>query len=121
MSKILLIEDSEPNRALILRVLEAQSYDLICAENGETGIEMAVNHKPDLVLIDIGLPDIDGHTVLSLLKQVSDLEKTKFVAFTAWPPELAAEICERYGYDGVITKPITVKGFLAQVGGFLQT
>lgn len=119
MNKILLIEDSEPNRTLIARILESYPYDLMYAENGETGIEMAVGNRPDLVLIDIGLPDIDGHTVLSLLKQVADLEQTKFVAFTAWPPELAAEICGRYGYDGVITKPITVKGFLAQIAEYI--
>ena len=75
---------------------------------------------PDLILIDIGLPDYDGHTVLSLLRQIPDLSLTPFVAITAWPADKAREMCERYGYDGCITKPIDVKTFPALIQKFLQ-
>lgn len=119
MTRILLIEDSLENTILVQRVLEASGYQLLHAATGETGIQMAIEELPDLVLIDIGLPDIDGHTVLTLLRQVAELEGVPLVAITAWPADLALEMCERYGYDGVINKPISVRAFPRQIERFL--
>lgn len=119
MTRILLIEDSLENTILVQRVLEASGYQLLHAATGETGIQMAIQELPDLVLIDIGLPDIDGHTVLTLLRQVAELEGVPLVAITAWPADLALEMCERYGYDGVINKPISVRAFPRQIERFL--
>lgn len=120
MTTILQIEDNFANRVLIERVLEPHGYKLIQADTGESGIQMAIEQNPDLILIDIGLPDYDGHTVLSLLQQIPDLTATPFVAITAWPADKAREICERYGYDGCITKPIDVKTFPNLIKQFLQ-
>lgn len=119
MTRILLIEDSLENTILVQRVLEASGYQLLHAATGETGIQMAIEELPDLVLIDIGLPDIDGHTVLTLLRQVAELEGVPLVAITAWPADLALEMCERYGYDGVINKPISVRAFPRQIERYL--
>lgn len=121
MVDILLIEDSLENTILVERVLEATGYNLLHAPTGEEGIQLAVEERPDLVLIDIGLPDIDGHTVLTLLRQISDLEGVPLVAITAWPADIAQEMCERYGYDGVIIKPISVRNFPKQVARYLDT
>lgn len=120
MKTILQIEDTFANRVLIERVLEPHGYRLIQADTGESGIQMAIEQTPDLILIDIGLPDYDGHTVLSLLQQIPDLANTPFVAITAWPADKAREMCERYGYDGCITKPIDVKTFPDLIRQFLQ-
>ncbi len=120
MKRILLIEDSLENTILVERVLEASGYQLLHAANGETGIQLAVEETPDLVLIDIGLPDIDGHTVLTLLRQVNELEGVPLVAITAWPADLAQQMCERYGYDGVIIKPISVRSFPGQIAAFFE-
>ncbi len=120
MTKILLIEDNVANRTLTDRVLRPFGYELFHAADGESGIQMAVEETPEMVLIDIGLPDIDGHTVVTLLKQVAELQETVFVALTAWPQELAADIIQRYGYNGIITKPIDVKLFPEQIAAFLQ-
>ncbi|MCL4871000.1 MAG: response regulator [Anaerolineae bacterium] len=120
MTTILQIEDNLANRVLVDRVLAPHGYQIIQADTGEGGIELAIDHKPDLILIDIGLPDYDGHTVLSLLQQIPDLDHTSFVAITAWPADMAREMCERYGYDGCITKPIDVKTFPTLIGEFLQ-
>ncbi|MBK9051719.1 MAG: response regulator [Chloroflexi bacterium] len=120
MTTILQIEDNLANRVLTERVLNPHGYHLIQADTGERGIEMAIENQPDLILIDIGLPDYDGHTVLSLLRQIPDLSLTPFVAITAWPADKAREMCERYGYDGCITKPIDVKTFPALIQKFLQ-
>lgn len=120
MTTILQIEDNQANRILVERVLTPHGLQLIQADTGEMGIQLAIERLPDLILIDIGLPDYDGHTVLSLLQQIPDLAHIPFVAITAWPADIAREMCERYGYDGCITKPIDVKSFPALIKQFLQ-
>lgn len=119
MPKVLLIEDSLENTILVERVLEASGYEMLQAATGEQGIQTAVEEIPDLVLIDIGLPDVDGHTVLTLLRQIDELQGVPLVAITAWPADLAQEMCNRYGYDGVIIKPISVRNFPKQIARYL--
>lgn len=119
MKTILLIEDSLENVILVERVLQASGYEIVHAPDGESGIQLAVETAPDLVLIDIGLPDIDGHTVVTLLQQVPELEDVPLVAITAWPADIAREMCEKYGYDGVIIKPISVRNFPKQIARYL--
>lgn len=117
--KVLLIEDSMESRILVERVLGASGYQLSYASDGQTGIKLAVEELPDLVLVDIGLPDIDGHTVVALLRQVAELSDTPLVAITAWPADIAQDMCERYGYDGVIIKPISVRNFPKQIARYI--
>jgi two-component system, cell cycle response regulator DivK len=119
-NRVLLIEDSMESRILVDRVLGAAGYQVSFAADGETGIQLAVEEIPDLVLVDIGLPDIDGHTVVALLRQVAELENTPLVAITAWPADIAQEMCDRYGYDGVIIKPISVRNFPKQIARYLS-
>ena len=119
MKTVLLIEDSLENTILVERVLGASGYEILHAANGEIGIKMAVEHVPDLVLIDIGLPDVDGHTVVTLLRQVDELREVPLVAITAWPADIAQDMCERYGYDGIIIKPISVRQFPRQIEKYL--
>ena len=121
MYRVLLIEDSLENTILVERVLGASGYELLHAATGETGIQMAVEELPDLVLLDIGLPDVDGHTVVTLLRQVDELEGVPLVAITAWPADIAQDMCDRYGYDGVIIKPISVRHFPKQVERYLTS
>ena len=119
MPKVLLIEDSLENTILVERILEASGYEILQAATGEQGIQTAVEELPDLVLIDIGLPDVDGHTVLTLLRQIDELKNVPLVAITAWPADIAQEMCNRYGYDGVIIKPISVRNFPKQIARHL--
>jgi two-component system cell cycle response regulator DivK len=121
VTKILIIEDNYANLTLVMRVLEPQGYELHTAADAESGIQKAIEELPDLVLIDIGLPDYDGHTVLMWLKQVTELAHTHFVALSAWPAELAAETVDRYGYDGFISKPIDIHQFPTQIRSYLST
>lgn len=121
MQKILLIEDSLENTILAQRVLEGSGYQMLHADTGEKGIQMAVEETPDMVLIDIGLPDVDGHTVLTLLRQIDELIGIPLVAITAWPADIAQEMCRRYGYDGVIIKPISVRNFPKQIARYLSS
>jgi two-component system cell cycle response regulator DivK len=69
----------------------------------------------------MGLPDVDGQTVVTLLKQIPDLQHVPIVAITAWPADKAMEMAQRYGCDGCITKPIDVKSFPDQVKQYLES
>lgn len=120
MKTILQIEDNYANRVLAERVLEKHNYRLLHASDGETGISIAIDEKPDLILVDMGLPDIDGQTVVTLMRQIPDLQETPIVAITAWPRDKAEEMAKRYGCDGCIVKPIDVRQFPAQIAHFLQ-
>ncbi len=118
---ILQIEDNYANRLLIERVLEPTGYNLVHAETGELGIQLALDLIPNLILIDMGLPDLDGQTVVTHLRQTTELKHVPIIAITAWPPQTAQEMALRYGCDGCITKPINVVNFPAQIAEFLAT
>ena len=115
MKTILYIEDYQANKVLIERVLRPFDYHLIHAPDGQTGVALAIETHPDLILIDMGLPDIDGPTVVTLLKQIPELQGTPIVAITAWPADKATEMAQRYGCDGCILKPINIRTFPAEL------
>ncbi len=120
MKTILQIEDTLANRILVERVLAPHNYRLLHADDGESGITIAIEEIPDLILLDMGLPDVDGQTVVTLLKQLPDLDKVPIVAITAWPEDKAFEMAKRYGCDGCIVKPINVKTFPDQIKQYLD-
>ena len=120
MKTILQIEDNLANKLLIERVLESHHYHLLHAADGETGVTMAIDEKPDLILIDMGLPDLDGQTVVTLLKQIPDMDNVPIVAVTAWPADTAEQMAQRYGCDGCITKPIDIRKFPDQIAAYLD-
>lgn len=120
MSKnVLMIEDNENNALLVKRVLEAKSFNVIHAEDGESGLQMAMETEPDLILLDLGLPDVDGQTLASFIKRVPDLEKVPLIALTAWPEDTARSMAEAYGCDGYIAKPINARTFADEVAAYL--
>ncbi len=120
MTKILTIEDEPDVAELTLRVLTAYGYEVICAPNAERGLALAATERPDLILLDLGLPDYDGQTRAGWLRSDPELEKIPIVAFTAWPQETVREMVESYGCAGYISKPVvSVQQFLEQVRSFL--
>jgi two-component system cell cycle response regulator DivK len=122
MTKILLIEDMPDTADLVRRVLTLDGYEFIHAPDAETGLSMARQHLPDLILLDLGLPDYDGQTLAGWLRDESALADTPIIAFTAWPQETAKKMVESYGCNGYISKPILkVSDFVAQVKSFLKT
>ena len=121
MAQIILIEDNEANARLAAKLLRIAGHEVLIAEDGEMGLTTVFENQPDLVLIDLGLPDIDGQTVIGLMRQQKGaLEDTPLIAFTAWPEATAHEMARAYGCDGVITKPIDTRLFAGQVAGFLH-
>lgn len=119
MKTILQIEDNFANKRLVERVLEPHGYRLLHAADGRTGIDMALREHPDLILLDMGLPDMDGQTLVAVLRDAVELGRTPIVALTAWPESIAAEMAANYGCDGCISKPIDVAGFAAQIAYYL--
>jgi CheY-like chemotaxis protein len=118
---ILLIEDNPDNARIIRRVLEKHEYTILHAADGETGIGMALAEQPDLILLDLGLPDVDGQTVAAWLKQDARLRSVPLVVVTAWPSETARQMIAAYGCQGYIPKPINTRQFPAQVAAFLTS
>lgn len=119
MSQIVIIEDNAQNARLASKLLQNAGYAVTLAEDGEMGLMTVLETPPDLVLVDLGLPDMDGQTVVALLRQQAALQDVPIIAFTAWPQETAFEMARAYGCDGVITKPIDTRAFAGQVADFL--
>ena len=119
MKTILQIEDNYANTRLVERVLEPHGYRLLHAADGRSGIDVALQEHPDLILLDMGLPDMDGQTLVAILRDASELAHTPIVALTAWPEATASQMAANYGCDGCITKPIDVTEFVKQVAAFL--
>ena len=120
MSKtVLMIEDNENNARLVQRVLEAKAFQVIHAINGESGLQMAMEAEPDLILLDLGLPDVDGQTLASFIKRMPDLAEVPLIALTAWPEDTAREMAKAYGCDGYIAKPINTRTFADEVNTYL--
>jgi DNA-binding response OmpR family regulator len=108
MAKILYIEDIEDNLALVKRIITSKGYEFISANNAEKGFELAVGQQPDLILLDLGLPDSDGQTLSVWLRSEPALENIPIIVLTAWPEEVARHTVEAYGLDGYLCKPISL-------------
>jgi two-component system cell cycle response regulator DivK len=121
MTKILLVEDILDNAALVRKALSGCDYEFVHALDAETGLSLALEHIPDLILLDLGLPDYDGQTLAGWLRAEPVLDSTPIVAFTAWPEETAKKMVESYGFDGYICKPIIkVSEFIAKIDSYLK-
>jgi len=120
MPKVLLVEDIDDNARLLERVLSARGYEVMRAADGETGLQMAIDNRPDILLLDLGLPDIDGQTVASQLRRLPELASTPIIIVTAWPEDVARKMVEVYGCNGYISKPINVAKFADQIASFLR-
>ena len=117
---ILYIEDNPENRLLVRRVLEVEGYQVVEADNGNTGLQKAEMTAPDLVLMDINLPEIDGYELTHRLKQMPHLADVPVVAMTANVMKGDREKTLAAGCDGYIQKPIDVDQLPFQVARFLQ-
>jgi two-component system cell cycle response regulator DivK len=118
--KILYIEDNLENRILVKRVLEAEGYVVLEADDGPSGLRIAEEEIPALILIDINLPEIDGYEVTTRLRQMKGLSNVPMVALTANVLKGDRERSLEAGCDGYIQKPIDVDLLPAQIEAFLR-
>ena len=119
-TKILLVEDNEQNRYLATFLLEQRGYEVVHAESGPQGLELAATARPDLVLLDIQLPGMDGHAVARALKADPTLKVIPIVAVTSYAMAGDREKVLAAGAEGYIEKPINPATFGAEVERFLR-
>ncbi len=105
MAKILIVEDVEFNRDLLVQLLEDE-HDIVTAEDGEQGIEMARGERPDLILMDMSLPVIDGWEATRRIKADADISAIPVLALTAHAMQGDEEKARACGCDDYLTKPI---------------
>jgi len=120
MSTILIVEDNAKNMKLVRDLLQHHGHTTLEAETGEAGLQLALQQRPDLVLMDIQLPDIDGTTVLARIREDSSFDAMPVLAVSASVMPDQQQRIVRSGFDGFIAKPISIKPFLAAVNKALS-
>jgi two-component system cell cycle response regulator DivK len=118
---ILIIEDNEKNLKLVRDILQFKGYQTIEARNAAEGIALAATHVPDLILMDIQLPDLDGLTLLKHLREKPATVTVPVVALTAFAMKDDRQRFLNAGFDGYIEKPINVRAFPEQIQRFCRT
>ncbi len=116
--KILLVEDIETNRAVVRGFLATHGVKLLEAENGKIGVEMAIEHKPDVILMDMQMPVMDGYEAIKLLKNNSETANIPIVALTASAMREKKDEIRRL-CDGYLHKPINSKTLVAELAKYL--
>ncbi len=120
MTTALIIEDNDDNLVLISYLLQREGYELLAARTGEAGVEMALKHKPDLVILDIQLPGIDGYEVLKRIRASEDIGSTTVIAMTSFAMSGDRERLLSAGCDGYIEKPIDPTAVIKQIKTVLE-
>jgi two-component system cell cycle response regulator DivK len=121
MSKtILIVEDNELNMKLFNDLLQAHGYNTLQAKDGRVVVDLTRKNRPDLILMDIQLPEISGLEITKMLKADDDLRSIPVVAITAFAMKGDEQKIRNGGCDGYIAKPISVASFLQTVSRFLE-
>lgn len=118
--RILYIEDNPQNMRLVRKMLTVGGYDMLEANDGFTGVALALKEKPDLILMDINLPDIDGIEATKRIRQASETSQIPIVALTANAMHGDREIFLNAGCDGYLAKPVTRNELLNTVSYFIN-
>ncbi len=116
---ILLIEDNEQNRYLVTFLLEQNGFKVVSAIDGLLGIAAAKNLKPDLILLDMQLPRMDGYAVARALREIPLLSAIPIIAVTSYAMKGDHEKCLAAGCNHYIEKPINPETFAAEIAKFL--
>ena len=119
MPKILIVEDNEMNRDMLSRRLERKGFTIVMAVDGQLGVDMARSEKPDLILMDMSLPVMDGWTATQTIKGDAELAKIPVIALTAHAMAGDREKAMAAGCDDYDTKPIELPRLLEKIGKFL--
>lgn len=118
--KILIVEDNQDSRELVVKILKNNGYEMIEAADGEEALEKATNYKPHLILMDISIPKIDGYEVTKILKDQDEFKHIPIVALTAHAMKGDRENFISFGFEGYISKPINIHDLPIQVRSYLK-
>jgi two-component system, cell cycle response regulator DivK len=119
MARILLVEDNEMNRDMLSRRLERKGYEVVMAVNGQEAIDFAASEKPDLILMDMSLPVLDGWEATRRLKASEQTAQIPIIALTAHAMPDDERKAHKAGCDDFDTKPIELVRLLAKIESFL--
>jgi CheY-like chemotaxis protein len=119
MPKILLVEDNEMNRDMLSRRLIRNSFEVVIAVNGKEGVDMAKSEKPDLILMDMSLPVMDGWEATRTIKADAATRSIPVIALTAHAMESDRERALQAGCDDFDTKPIELPRLLGKINALL--
>ncbi len=120
MPRILLIEDNELNRDALGRLLARHGHTVLTARDGAEGVELAIQAKPDLILMDLGLPRIDGHEATRMLRSASATARIPVIALTAHAMDSDREQALAAGCDAFETKPVVLPRLLSTIQSLLS-
>ena len=121
MSKtVLIVEDNELNMKLFRDLLEAHGFDTLETKNGKEALKLARDHRPDLIIMDIQLPEVSGLEVTKWIKEDSDIKSIPIVAVTAFAMKGDEEKIREGGCEAYIAKPISVTQFIDTVKRFVN-
>jgi len=118
--RILVIEDTEDNRRILRDLLTNAGFQVLEATDGERGVAAAVEHRPDLILMDIQLPVVDGYEATRRIKSDSNLRSIPIIAVTSYALSGDEAKARSAGCDGYIAKPFSPRQILAMARSFLQ-
>ena len=118
--KILIVEDNQDSRELVVKVLKNKGYQMIEAVDGEEALEKTANDKPNIILMDISIPKLDGYEVAKRLKEHKEFKKIPIVALTAHAMRGDREKFISVGFEGYISKPINVHELPNQIRAYLK-
>ncbi len=119
-SKVLIIEDNEQNMYMLRYLLESENFEVIQAFSALQGLVEAERNEPDIILLDIQLPEMDGYTVATRLREMQHLQQTPIVAVTSYAMPGDKEHALASGASGYIEKPINPDTFVSQLKAFLS-
>ncbi|MFP4300136.1 MAG: response regulator [Spirulinaceae cyanobacterium] len=120
MTKVLAIEDETIIRENLVELLEMENFEVFAAENGQKGVELALQHQPDLILCDVMMPELDGYGVLDRLRQNSATATIPFIFLTALSDKTATRKGMELGADDYLTKPFSHKDLLNAIASRLR-
>ena len=117
--RILVIEDTEDNRQIVRDLLTSVGYELIEAVDGAEGVAMAQTHRPDLILMDIQLPQMDGYEATRRIRAIPDLAHVPIIAVTSYALSGDEAKTRAAGCDGYVAKPFSPRHLLAKIREYL--
>ena len=119
MARILYIEDVQDNITLVEKIVTSRGHEFQFAKNAEEGLELAFTFKPDLILLDLGLPDADGQTLSVWLRGDPTFHSIPIIVLTAWPEEVVRQTVNAYNLNGYLCKPFSLTDLVGMIDSVL--
>jgi len=119
VARILYIEDVQDNITLVEKIVTSRGHEFQFAKNAEEGLELAFTFKPDLILLDLGLPDADGQTLSVWLRGDPTFHSIPIIVLTAWPEEVVRQTVNAYNLNGYLCKPFSLTDLVGMIDSVL--